>query len=106
MSAVRVVFNWLMPLTVLIWANWEVICPLSMGFMGFWFCNWVISRVMKLFCMAAALVLVTLPKAWLEEVELEFPRELLDWFSWAINALVGLTVVMAGLLWTKSECFE
>src|ERR1700712_1477992 len=44
------VFNWPMPDTVLICASCEVICELSVGFVGSWFFNCVTSSVRKVFC--------------------------------------------------------
>ena len=43
------VFNWPMPDTVLICASCEVICELSVGLVGSWFCSWVTSSVRKVF---------------------------------------------------------
>jgi hypothetical protein len=44
------VFNWLMPVTVLISASCEVICELSIGLVGSWFCNCVTSSCKKVLC--------------------------------------------------------
>src|ERR1700748_964421 len=48
------VCTWPIPCTVLICASWEVICELSAGLVGSWFCNCVTSSVRKVFCRSAA----------------------------------------------------
>ncbi|MOA35862.1 hypothetical protein D3C78_1573490 [compost metagenome] len=58
----RVSFSSSMPLSVLTWANCEVISAFSIGLSGSWFCSCVTSRVMKLerrssaFCFSLAVV--------------------------------------------------
>src|SRR5471032_828955 len=52
-SELSEVFNWPMPDTVLICASCEVICELSVGFVGSWFCSCVTSSVRKVFCRSA-----------------------------------------------------
>ena len=46
-SEVNDEFSWLIPVTVPIWDSCELICEVSIGWVGSWFCSWVIIRFRK-----------------------------------------------------------
>src|SRR5437867_5060457 len=76
-----VVFSFSMPLTVLICAIWLVICALSIGFSGSWFCIWVTRSLRKRSSLPASLFVDV------AEVDV-VPLRLFSWV--AVNAAISV----------------